>query len=243
MISKQEIQTKYQQQSTNYDFSVKLYRLLGLRIEAYRSHVVNLLNLQRGDCVVELGCGTGLNFPLLIEKIGSEGRLIGVDITPGMLAEARERIERSGWKNVELVQSDIAEYNFPEGVNGVLSMGVFGYVPEYDRVIEKASHALFPEGRLVIFDLKEPEHWPLWLFKLFIRLCRPFGVTLNYVRSKSWKSVEHFFQETSLEERYGGLIYISSGTAPSPCKNRNLPPLHSNPCFPGNLAKGETIVG
>ena len=223
MISNQEIQAKYQQQSKNYDFSVKLYRLLGLRIEAYRSHVINLLNLQRGDCVVELGCGTGLNFPLLIEKIGPEGRLIGVDITLGMLAEARKRVESFGWKNVELVQLDIAMYNFPEDVNGVLSMGVFGYVPEYDHVIKKASYALVPNGSLVIFDLKEPKHWPSWLFKLFIRICRPFGVTLDYVRSESWKSVERFFQNTSLEERYGGLIYISSGMAPSPSKNRNLP--------------------
>lgn len=140
MISKNEVQEKYQKYSGDYDFAVKLYRLLGFRIQAYRIHAVDLLNLKRGDSVVELGCGTGLNFSFLMEKIGPEGRLIGVDITPGMLEVAREKVERSGWKNVELVKSDIALYDLPENINGILSMGVFGYLPENDGIIEKAFH-------------------------------------------------------------------------------------------------------
>jgi len=98
-------------------------------MKAYRSLAIKKLSLQRGDCVIELGCGTGLNFPFLMEQIRPEGRLIGVDLTPGMLAIARVRVERSGWKNVELIQSDIAAYDFPEGANGVLATGLFGYIP------------------------------------------------------------------------------------------------------------------
>jgi demethylmenaquinone methyltransferase/2-methoxy-6-polyprenyl-1,4-benzoquinol methylase len=172
MISTQDIKAKYRRQAKRYDFAVQLYRLLGLRIKAYRSRAVELLRLKRGDCVVDLGCGSGLNFDLLVEQIGPEGRLIGVDLSPEMLAGARERAERSGWNNIEFVQSDIAAYDFPEGVNGVLSTGAFGYVTEYARVIEKASHALAQGGRLVILDGKEPERWPLWLFKLFVRSIR-----------------------------------------------------------------------
>jgi demethylmenaquinone methyltransferase/2-methoxy-6-polyprenyl-1,4-benzoquinol methylase len=56
-----------------------------------------------------------------MEQIGPEGRLIGVDLTPGMLDIARVRVERSGWTNVELIQSDIAAYDFPKGANGVLA--------------------------------------------------------------------------------------------------------------------------
>jgi demethylmenaquinone methyltransferase/2-methoxy-6-polyprenyl-1,4-benzoquinol methylase len=129
-----------------------------------------------------------------------------------MLAGARERAERSGWNNIEFVQSDIAAYDFPEGVSGVLSTGAFGYVTEYERVIEKASHALVQGGRLVILDGKEPERWPLWLFKLFVRLSRPFGVTTEYFGNPCWEPVERFFHEVQFEERYGGLMYISSGT-------------------------------
>ena len=212
MFSTQDIKAKYRRQANRYDFAVQLYRLLGLRIKAYRLRAVDLLRLKRGDCVVDLGCGTGLNFDLLVERIGPEGRLIGVDLSPEMLAGARERAQRSGWSNIEFVQSDIAAYDFPEGINAVLSTGAFGYVTEYARVIEKASHALVQGGRLVILDGKAPERWPLGLFKLFVRLSRPFGVTTEYFSHPCWEPVGRFFHEVQFEERYGGLMYISSGT-------------------------------
>lgn len=214
-LSKQAIQAMYQSGARHYDRFVWFYRLIGFRIDAYRSRTVEQLCLKRGDCVVELGCGTGLNFPLLIEQVGPEGRLIGVDLTPGMLECAKERIERSGWKNVELVESDIAAYDIPEGVNAVLSTGVLGFVAEYDHVIESVSHALVPGGWLAIMDGKRPERWPLWLLKLFVWCGRPFGLTLDYLNRHPWESVARYFQETALEEMYGGLAYISSGQARS----------------------------
>jgi demethylmenaquinone methyltransferase/2-methoxy-6-polyprenyl-1,4-benzoquinol methylase len=214
-ISRQEIQAMYQSGAKYYDRALQLCPLIGFRMEVYRARAVKRLGLQRGDYVVELGCGTGLNFPLIIQQIGPEGRLIGVDLTPEMLVGARERIKRSGWKNVELVQSDVAAYNLPEGTNKVLSTGVFGFVTEYDRVIKAASHALVTGRRLVILDGKKPERWPLWLLKLFVCLWRSFGLSLDYFDGHPWESVERYFQETTLEEMYGGLMYISSGTAPS----------------------------
>jgi demethylmenaquinone methyltransferase/2-methoxy-6-polyprenyl-1,4-benzoquinol methylase len=211
VLSKQEIRSSYDSAANYYDFAVRLYGLIGIRT-AYRSRAVKLLGLQRGDCVVELGCGTGLNFPLIIEQIGPEGRLIGVDLAPKMLARARERVERAGWKNVELVQSDIAAYNFPEGVNGVLSIGVFGYIADGDRVIKGASQALVPGGRLVVMDGKRPDRLPLWVFKLIVWLSRSFGVTSDYFDKRTWESVERYFRETAFEQMYGGMLYISSGT-------------------------------
>jgi demethylmenaquinone methyltransferase/2-methoxy-6-polyprenyl-1,4-benzoquinol methylase len=216
VLSRQEIQDSYQSGAKRYDLFVKFYRLIGFRIETYRSRAIELLHLQQGDFVVELGCGTGLNFPLILEQIGPQGRLIGVDLTLGMLACAHERVEHFGWKNVELIQSDIAEYNFPEGVNKVLSTGVFGFVAGYDSVIESLSHTVVPGGRLVIMDGKQPERWPSWLLKLFVRIGRPFGLTLGYLDHHTWESVERHFQEVVLEEMYGGMMYISSGMAPLP---------------------------
>lgn len=210
-LSKQEIRSSYQSAAKYYDFALRLYGLIGIR-KAYRSRAVKLLRLKRGDCVVELGCGTGINFPLIIEKIGPEGRLIGVDLAPKMLACAGERVERAGWKNIELVQSDIVAYNFPEGVNGVLSTGVFGYIADCDRVIDAASHALVPGGRLVIMDGKRPERLPSWVFHLIVWLSRSFGVTSDYFDKRTWESVERYFRETAFEQMYGGMLYISSGT-------------------------------
>jgi ubiquinone/menaquinone biosynthesis C-methylase UbiE len=213
MISRQKVQAMYQSGAKHYDFTTILFRLIGLRMKAYRLLAIKKLSLQRGNCVIELGCGTGLNFPFLMEQIGPEGRLIGIDLTPGMLDIARERVERSGWKNVELIQSDIAAYDFPEGVNGVFATGLFGYIPEYDRVIKAASQSLVPGGHLSILDGKQPENLPSWLFKIVLKLGGPFGYTPEYFNVRPWESVERYFKETSFETRYGGMIYILSGTA------------------------------
>jgi demethylmenaquinone methyltransferase/2-methoxy-6-polyprenyl-1,4-benzoquinol methylase len=199
-ISKQKVQDLYQSGAKHYEFTTILFRLIGLRMKAYRLLAINKLSLRRGNCVIELGCGTGLNFPFLMEQIGPEGRLIGVDLTPGMLDIARVRVEQSGWENVKLMQSDIAVYDFPEGVNGVLATGLFGYIPEYDRVIKAASQALVPGGHLAILDGKQPENLPAWLFKIVLQLGRPFGYTPEYFNVRPWESVERYFEETSLEK-------------------------------------------
>lgn len=210
-ISKEAVKAAYEKQAKRYDFAMHLYQLLGLHMADYRAHAVELLCLKRGDCVVDLGCGTGLSFPYLLQAIGPEGRLIGVDVSARMLMQAQEKIERAQWNNVHLVQRDIAEYDFPEKINAALSIGVFGYIPERDRVMERLAQALVPSGRVVIVDGKRPKQLPQWLFKLFIWCSRPFGVTEEYFDGRTWESVERFFQATTFEEVYGGLLYFSSG--------------------------------
>src|SRR5215467_13151484 len=76
----------YQKQAKGYDQS----GILGL--DAFRREAVQRLELKRGDLVVDIGCGTGLNFALLQEAIGETGRIIGVDLTDAMLEQARRRV-------------------------------------------------------------------------------------------------------------------------------------------------------
>ncbi len=59
-----------------------------------RRRAVAALGLKPGDTVLEIGAGTGRNFPYLVEAVGPSGTVIGVDASPGMLAEARKLIER-----------------------------------------------------------------------------------------------------------------------------------------------------
>jgi len=66
-ISKQQIEEVYQRNAKMYDFAVKfIYPLIGLKIAEYRKRAVDYLNLKEGDFVLDLGCGTGLCFSLLI---------------------------------------------------------------------------------------------------------------------------------------------------------------------------------
>ena len=107
-----------------------------------RREAVKRLDLKRGDLVVDIGCGTGLNFPWLQEAIGPEGRIIGVDLTDAMLEQARLRVAKAGWKNVELVQADAASYEFPAQVNGILATFALTFIPQAKLVIQNGCRAL-----------------------------------------------------------------------------------------------------
>ena len=92
-----------------------------------------------------------------------------------------------------------------------LQTGVFGYIEERRKVIEKISKALVHDGRLVIIDGKRPASCPTWFLKMFVRMSSPFGLTENYFNNDTWRIVEELFKDTTFEEMYGGLLYISSG--------------------------------
>ena len=120
-------------------------------------------------------------------------------------------VEKVGWTNVQLIHSDIAKYEFPDGINGAISTGVFGYIEERREIIERVSKALAHDSPLVIIDGKYPVSWPRWVFKIFVKLCSPFGVNEDYFKADTWKIVEELFEDTTFEEMYAGLLYISSG--------------------------------
>ncbi len=176
---KRDVINIYRKRAKRYNFTANLFYLIGFRLQAYRKKAVQALNLQRGDTVVEIGCGTGLNFPLLQQAVGPEGKIIGTDITDAMLAQAQERVEENGWSNVELVQTDAALFDFPTGVDGIISTFALTLVPEFDKVIQNGSEALAAGGRWVILDFKLPSSWLARLAPFLVFLTKPFGVSLE----------------------------------------------------------------
>jgi ubiquinone/menaquinone biosynthesis C-methylase UbiE len=210
-LDKISVARLYQKRAENYDISANLYYLIGIREFAYRKKAVDALKLECGDTVVEIGCGTGLNFRLLRERVGSEGKIIGVDLTAEMLSAANKRIERQNWSNIELVQSDAAAYEFPDRTDGVISTFAITLIPEYDKIIKKGATALSPGKRLVILDFKMPDSWPMWLIKFFVTITRPFGVTLDLADRHPWESIEQCLDLAEFYTKYFGGIYITAG--------------------------------
>lgn len=211
MFTTDELISLYRRRARNYDFSANLYYLIGFRETAYRRKAVAALDLQPGDTVVEIGCGTGLNFPLLQQAVGPHGRIIGVDLTDAMLAEAQRRVLRHGWQNVELVHSNAASYQFPQETKGIISTFAITLIPEYDQVISTGTKALMSGGRMVIADLKAPEGWPHWLVKCGAWITRPFGVTLDLVSRHPWESMQKYLTDVSVEQIYFGFAFIATG--------------------------------
>ncbi len=201
----------YRKRAKRYDITANLYYLIGLREWEYRKKAVDALNLQRGDTVVEIGCGTGLNFSLLQQAIGSNGKIIGVDLTDAMLAKARKRVEEKGWANVELVLSDAASYKFPVSIDGVITTFALTLVAEYDVVIQNGCRALKPGKRWVVLDFKMPSGRVSWLAPLLVFLTRPFGVTIEMAERHPWESINKYLRNTSMTELYMGYVYIAAG--------------------------------
>lgn len=103
MMSLQQVQDHYQRLAGLYELT------LGERLlyADSRRTAIEGLRLTPGTTVVDVACGTGLNFPLLQQRIGPSGHLIGIDLTDRMLARARRRVAKAGWANVTLVHGDI----------------------------------------------------------------------------------------------------------------------------------------
>lgn len=213
--TRSELIELYRKRARRYDLTANLYYLIGFREQAYRRKAVAALALAPGDTVVEVGCGTGLNFPLLRHAVGAGGRVIGVDLNDAMLARARERVRRAGWANVELVRSDAARFEFPPGLQGVVSTFALTLVPEYDTVIRRGLGALAPARRFVVLDFKRPEWPPLWLVKAMVALTAPFGVTLEMAERHPWESLERYAESFRMEELYLGFAYLARGEAPT----------------------------
>jgi ubiquinone/menaquinone biosynthesis C-methylase UbiE len=95
-ILKERTAAVYRRRARNYDLIANLYYLLGFREWRQRLLAVRELELKPGDTVVELGCGTGLNFGLFQKQIGPGGRIIGVDLSGEMLEQAARRTARQG---------------------------------------------------------------------------------------------------------------------------------------------------
>src|SRR5438132_8732398 len=90
--------TAYTDSARTYDARTGLY-------QGYRKQLVSSLPLNRGDVVLDVGCGTGLCLPMLAERVGPTGTVVGIDESPQMLAEAERRVSDHGWSNIELIQS------------------------------------------------------------------------------------------------------------------------------------------
>jgi ubiquinone/menaquinone biosynthesis C-methylase UbiE len=184
-------------------------------VGAYRRQAIQALRLRPGDTVVDVGCGTGLNFLHLEQVIGPMGRIIGVDLTDAMLAQAKLRVQAHGWNNVSLIQSDAFSFQLPAGVNAILSTFALSLVPECAQVIAHGSTALPPGGRWVVLDFKLPERSPDWLVQVLLPIVRPFAVTEEVVARRPWEAIRAAMQASLVDgswiELFFGFAFLAAG--------------------------------
>jgi ubiquinone/menaquinone biosynthesis C-methylase UbiE len=206
----------YRKKAKHYDITSRLYPAPGYPQRAQRLRAVRALRLRPGDTVVDMACGTGLNFALLEKVVGPGGRIVGVDLTDAMLARAQDRIKKNGWSNVSLVQADAAGFDFPAGVNAILSTYAMTQVPECAEVIAHGAKALFAGGRWVVLDLKVPGNTPGWLAQLGTATVRPFASIDEWIMRRPWEAIRVAMQEEladpSWTELFFGTAFLAAGS-------------------------------
>jgi arsenite methyltransferase len=114
----------------------------------------SLGQLKPGQRVVDVGCGAGIDSLIAAGMVGPTGQVIGVDMTPAMLAKARRATAEAGLNNVEFREGYGEALPIPDGwADVIISNGVLNLMPDKAAGLQEMARALKPNGRLQIGDI------------------------------------------------------------------------------------------
>ena len=176
----------------------------------YRRRVIDQLSLNEVSRVLDVACGTGLNFELLHAALSGKGRICGIDQSKKTLDLARRRVEKCGFDNIELVETDSQAFKATEPFDAALCTFAIEIIPPWQETIDMMVDSVRPGGRLGFIGFKESSQKPYKVFNRFFRaISIPFGgVDLDRdVRAYLMETCDEAIYETV----YGGFYYLLVG--------------------------------
>jgi len=186
-----------------------------------RAAGIRSLRLSAGDIVLDLGCGTGLNFPLLQQAVGPTGLVIGVDRSPAMLEMAHARVAGNDWDNVHIIEADATELDPADvaavaerergrtGVDGAFSTYAMSVFDEWEPAWQTIRRVVRPGGRAGIVDMAMPTGIAVVFAPLAVLACAIGGADL---RARPWAGLERDGTAVKHSVYRGGHIHVVTGT-------------------------------
>ncbi len=178
---------------------------------AFREEAVERLQLKKGDTVLDLACGTGLNFEYLQRKIGKEGRIIALDYSQEMLQKAKEKAEKNGWDNIRFTKTDVSGFERDKQVDAVLCTWSMVSFQDHEKALENSVKTLKNNGKYVIVDFQLMDGLKGRILNPIYTL--PFKATHQHLDIKPWKTMEKYLKNVVKEDFSGWFAsyYIASG--------------------------------
>lgn len=180
--------------------------------EALRRCAIERLALQPGQTVLDIGCGTGMSLDLLQQSVGPAGRVIAIDQSREMLEQARRRVERSGWDQVELVCSPVQDAALPAQADAAL----FHFTHDILQTPAALDHVLAhlaPGATLAVCGLKWASPWFAALNPLVWWNAVQSVTTLDGLDAP-WAGLAQRGARLTVEPLFGGTLFMASGQMP-----------------------------
>jgi ubiquinone/menaquinone biosynthesis C-methylase UbiE len=193
---------QYRRRAGLYDLELALF-------EPIRRMAIARLALQRGDIVLDVGCGTGLSLARLRQGVGAKGRIIGIEQSPEMIDKARERVMRHHWRNVTLLCSPVETADIP----GLADAALFHFTHDILRrpaAIDKVMCCLQPGARVVASGLKWARAWATPANLLVLPAAMRSVTTLEGLH-EPWSHLAARTGLLDVETMLLGAVYIASG--------------------------------
>ncbi len=179
--------------------------------EGVRRAAVEKLALRVGDVALDVGCGTGLSLPLLEAGARPQGKVIGVEASPEMLARARGRVEANGWTNVTLIEATAEEARLPEAPDAVL----FHFVHDITRspaAVQNIFGQVKPGARVAVAGVKRSVWWAVPVNLYMWQLARRYVTTFEGF-DRPWSHIRRFVPGLTVRSLRFGAVFVAWGTA------------------------------
>jgi SAM-dependent methyltransferase len=205
---------QYRRRAAVYDLELALF-------EPVRAKSVARLALERGDTVLDIGCGTGLSLPLLRTAVGPGGHVVGVEQSAPMLERARRRVAERRWRNVMLVHAPAEEAAIEVRADAALLHFTHDILRRPEAVAH-VMHHLKPGARVVASGLKWARRWALPANLLVLAAARRSVTSLEGL-AQPWGALVPWLDGLQVESLLLGTVYIASGSVTAPAR-RGSPP-------------------